>query len=79
MENYQPMTIGQRTGVTFGLLIPLVGGVAWLTDIKFQGSANADELRDVKSEQAETRRSIKRVEKAVFAILQKLRIPEPRE
>lgn len=71
--------ISKKTPVTIGLVITLAGGVGWLTDMKFQGNANAQDLKSLKSDQVDTQKSIKKIEKWLSAIGQKLKVPEPRE
>lgn len=69
--------IGKRTPITIGLVIALLGGVGWLTDMNNKGTANARSIDEVKIEQMETRKSLRHVEKWLSAIGQKLGVREP--
>lgn len=79
MDDRKPQTyvIGKRTPITVGLLISMVGGVAWLTDMKYQTQANAKEILDVKQKQSDTNVELVKIEKWLSAIGQKLKVPEP--
>jgi hypothetical protein len=70
--------IGKRTPITIGLLISIVGGVAWLTELKYQNDANAKEILEVKVDQKDMNKSLIKIEKWLAAIGQKLRIEEPK-
>lgn len=69
--------IGKKTPITVGLLISIIGGVAWLTDLKHQGDANADMIQELKEKQEEGKESLHKIEKWLAAIGQKLNVREP--
>jgi hypothetical protein len=71
--------IGKNTQVTIGVILALGGGIGWLNNLKFQGDANANSLTSIEQRQIQYERDIKRVEKWLAAIGQRLGIREPRE
>lgn len=44
------MQISERTSVTLGLVITLLGGIAFVTRIHFQTTANANSLQELKTD-----------------------------
>lgn len=49
----RPMSqITEKTRITLGMVVTLLGFSAWLTQIYFQGTANADSIREIKDRQS---------------------------
>jgi pilus assembly protein TadC len=66
-------------GAAIAALVAFAGAVAWLTNQSIATSANAAAISDTQDEVKEMRRSLRRIEKRLAAIGQKLRVPEPAE
>lgn len=81
MDYKKPTTyvIGKRTPITIGLLISIVGGSTWLTNLKYQNDANAKDIAEVKEDQKEINKSLIKIEKWLAAMGEKFKIKEPGE
>lgn len=71
--------INKNTSITIGVLISVLGGAGWLTDLKFQGNANASAIKEAQLDQREYRETLTHILKWLSAIGQKLNVPEPRK
>lgn len=69
--------IGKKTPITIGLLTSIIGGVAWLTDLKHQNDANASMIQELRVKQDQGKASLHKIEKWLAAIGQKLNVREP--
>lgn len=69
--------IGKKTPITIGLLISMVGGITWLTDLKNQNDANATMIQELRVKQDQGKDSLHKIEKWLAAIGQKLNVREP--
>lgn len=53
------MQINERTSITIGLVITLLGGMAFVTRIHFQTAANASSLQELKTDLRDEIRSLR--------------------
>ncbi len=59
-------TITERTPITIGLVIVILGGIFWLSNIQHQGSANAASIKEIKTD---LREDINRLEGKIDTLL----------
>lgn len=83
MSDESQTTIGKRSKMTVGLAIGIAGAISWATAIKSQGDTTANRVTAIEQSRenryADQVRHNTKVEKCLFAIMQRLKIPEPRD
>lgn len=69
----QSVTIDEKTRITIGFLILLVGGIYWITSLFFEVKANSREIVSMKTDQRDEVKILNDIHVRVIRIEEKIK------